>query len=95
MQYRIKKCIDKSLSVKSDEHGYTTNKVITNTYYIGYRKGKTFGFWHKLGHEYCGWDGDLIAHTTKTPEEMEDYIRKWHEVRYGQVPCEIIKEFTV
>ena len=32
-----------------------------------------------------------MPHSEKTVEAIEDYVRKWHEVRYSKLPIEIVK----
>jgi len=94
MKYKIIKCENKNLQtfLSVDENGKSCNeiKVIHSVWYEAKRKGKYFGFWHKIGHEY-DYDGNTISYTTKKLEDIEDYIHKWHEVHYFKQPIEIIK----
>jgi hypothetical protein len=90
MKYKIIKKTLKTLIEKGDD------KHIEIQYFEWYearRKGRIFGFWHKVGHKY-NWD-ELVEYTTKTIEEMEDYIRKYHEVKYSKYPIKIIKEVNL
>ena len=89
MKYSIKK-----INTKSLEEVNNKIEIKKSTYYVASRKGKIFGFWHAIGHKY-DWYGDLERHFTKTLEEMEDYIYKYHEVNYSKEPCEIIKEIKI
>ena len=62
-------------------------------WYEAKRKGRIFGFWHDVGHEYDCWDCGTIQHTTKTLDEMKNYIKDWHEVHYGdKCKCEIYEQ---
>jgi hypothetical protein len=94
MKYKIIKCENKTLQtfLSVDENGKSYNeiKVIHSVWYEAKRKGKYFGFWHIIGHNHY-FDGEVIAFTSKTVKEMEDYIHKWHEVHYFKQPIEIIK----
>jgi len=98
MKYKIIKCENKNLQtfLSVDENGKSCNKikVIHSVWYEAKRKGKYFGFWHHIGHDYY-FDGEVIAFTTKTVEEMEDYIKKWHEVNYFNKPIEIVKDINI
>lgn len=97
MKYKIVKKESKTLHHDNVLIDGVHKDVITvnhSIWYIAKRKGRIFGFWHKIGHE-CDYEGDLIAYSTKTVEDMEDYIRKWHEVKYFNKPIEIIKEISI
>lgn len=103
MKYKIIKKYLKTLKVTRpgkfpDSEKYMPEKTSIERieWYEARRKGRIFGFWHKVGHECLGWDGDLIAHTTKTLDEMKNYIKDWHEVHYGdKCKCEIIEKFEL
>lgn len=91
MRYKIIKKISKKLVERgNDKH----IEIEYSEWYEARRKGRIFGFWHKVGHE-AYFDGELIAYTSKTIEDMEDYIRKYHEVEYSKYPIEIIKEINI
>jgi len=94
MKYRIKKRVVKTLEEKIiDEKREIFIKK--SEWYEASRKGRLFGFWHAIGHEY-DYDGWLWRYTANTVEEMEDYIRKWHEVEYGDnYKYEIIKNIEL
>lgn len=96
MKYRIVKHQSKTISNQYDSKlEKQVTKVNTNIWYIASRKGRIFGFWHAIGHEY-DFTGDLIRHSTKTIEEMEEYIKAYHEVNYGDgYKYEIIKEIDL
>ena len=90
MKYKIiKKSSKKLIEKDNDKH----IEIQYSEWYEARRKGRIFGFWYKVGHKYF-WD-DLIVYTTKTIEEMGDYIRKYHEVKYFNHPIEIIKEINI
>ena len=94
MKYRIKKKIYKSLD---ETHANGKRQIIVkkSEWYEASRKGRLFGFWHAIGHE-ADFDGCLWRYKASTIEEMEDYIRKWHEVNYGDNDkCEIIKDIEL
>ena len=83
------------LSKKLVERGNDKHiEIEYSEWYETRRKGRIFGFWHKVGHE-AYFDGDIIPHTTKTVEEMEEYVRKWHEVNYSNSKIEIVKKFKL
>ena len=94
MKYKIVKKQSKSLRVIKGPGIANQIEVSTRTWYEGKRKGKIFGFWHAIGHEAC-FDGDLIPYSAESVEEMEDYIKKFHEVKYSKLPIEIIKEINI
>lgn len=102
MKYKIIKKYSKTLKVTHPINNLNGKYVPESTsikkseWYEVKRKGRIFGFWHTVGHEYCGWDGDLLQHTTKTLDEMRNYIRDWHEVNYGnKCKCEIVESFEL
>ena len=102
MKYKIIKKQSKSLKVTHsgvfpDSEKYMPEKtsVKISEWYEAKRKGRIFGFWHKVGHE-CGYEDERISHTTNTLDEMKDYIKNWHEVNYGdKYKCEIIEKFEL
>lgn len=94
MKYRIKKKVVKALEEKNI-NGKKKIIIKKSEWYEASRKGRLFGFWHAIGHE-SDFDGDLWRYTANTVEEMEDYIRKWHEVEYGNnYKYEIIKNIEL
>ena len=94
MKYRIKKKVNKSLN-ETYVNGKKQIIVKKSEWYEASRKGRLFGFWHAIGHE-SHFDGSLWRYHANTMEEMEDYIRKWHEVNYGDNDkCEIIKDIEL
>jgi hypothetical protein len=102
MKYKIIKKHSKTLKVTHtskfpDSGKYMPEKtsIERSEWYEVKRKGRIFGFWHKVGHE-CGYEGERIQHTTHTLDEMKNYIRDWHEVHYGdKCKCEIIEKFEL
>lgn len=102
MKYKIIKRQSKSLKVTkpidnlNGKYVPESTSVETREWYEAKRKGRIFGFWHKIGHECDWWDGSIFKHTTKTLEEMKNYVRDWHEVNYGNdCKCEIIESFEL
>lgn len=95
MIYRIKKYTNDTL--QSDwEKCRKIPKIIHEEWYQASRKGRIFGFWHALGHEYDWWDGDLITYRAETLEDIEKYIEMWHKCNYGNnVKYEIIKDIKL
>jgi hypothetical protein len=94
MKYRIKKKIYKSLD-ETHVNGKRQIIVKKSEWYEASRKGRLFGFWHAIGHE-GDFDGGIWRYKANTVEEMEDYIRKWHEVEYGDnYKYEIIKNIEL
>ena len=92
MKYKIIKRSTKTLKeVYKPEHKF---EIEYSEWYEAKRKGKIFGFWHTVGHE-AYFDGELMTHTEKTLEAIEDYVRKWHEVRYSKYPIEIVKDIEL
>ena len=97
MKYKIIKKHSKTLKVthpanlSNNEYIPESTIIERREWYEAKRKGRIFGFWHKVGHK-CGYEGEVIQHTTHTLEEMKNYIRDWHEVHYGdKCKCEIIE----
>lgn len=90
MKYRIKKYIRDDL--KSNwKDGKKITEIVHSEWYQASRKGKIFGFWHELGHEYF-WD-DLEIYKANTLEDIEKYIKMWHKCNYGDsCKYEIIKD---
>ena len=102
MKYKIIKKYLKTLKVTRPINNLNGKYVPESTsienkeWYEVKRKGRIFGFWHKVGHEYTGWDDEVYQHTTKTLDEMKNYIRDWHEVNYGdKYKCEIVESFEL
>ena len=103
MKYKIIKKYSKTLKVThpgqfpdSGKYIPESTSIERNEWYEVKRKGRIFGFWHKVGHEYDGWDGEVYQHTTKTLDEMKNYIKDWHEVNYGdKYKCEIVESFEL
>jgi len=100
MKYKIIKKYSKKLKVTHPLYTQKTHipestSIEKNEWYEAKRKGRIFGFWHKVGHEY-DFDGMVYQHTTHTLEEMRNYIRDWHEVNYGdKCKCEIIEKIEL
>ena len=95
MKYKIIKRQEKTLFVCKPYNSSQKINISTREWYEARRKGRIFGFWHKVGHN-SGYEGELISHITDTLEEMEDYIAKWHEVNYGdKYKYKIIKKFDL
>jgi len=102
MKYKIIKKHSKTLKVTRpgkfpDSEKYISEKtsIERSEWYEAKRKGHIFGFWHKVGHT-CDYEGKIIQHVTHTLDEMKNYIRDWHEVRYGdKCKCEIIEKFEL
>ena len=94
MKYRIRKFTHSYLCNDNDKSNKLGVKKHTDIWYQASRKGKLFGFWHAIGHEY-DWDGEVYAHKTKTLEAMEEYIKLYHEVEYKDEDIEIIKEIEI
>jgi len=102
MKYKIIKKYSKSLKVIpsgkfpiSRQYVPESTSIEQSEWYEVKRKGRIFGFWHKVGHEY-GYEGERIQHTTHTLDEMKKYIKDWHEVNYGnKCKCEIIESFEL
>jgi len=95
MKYKIIKKHSKSLvEVQHNGDEPNTYNVKYSEWYEAKRKGKFFGFWHTVGHEY-DYYGDVFPHTEKTLEGIEDYVRKWNEVEYFNEPIEIIKDLEL
>jgi hypothetical protein len=100
MKYKIIKKQSKSLKVIyphiiNGKDIPESTSVKTSEWYEAKRKGKIFGFWHKVGHE-SGYEGERISHTTNTLDEMKNYIRNWHEVNYGdKYKCEIVEKMEL
>jgi len=93
MIYRIKKYTTDEL--KSEWENCTKKpKIIHKEWYQASRKGRIFGFWHTLGHEYS-WD-DLVTYKADTLEDMEKYIEMYHKCNYGDsCKYEIIKDVKI
>ena len=96
MKYMIvKKTIRKLVTMEK----YSKNKHVdieTNVWYIAKRKGRIFGFWHSIGHEYNIDDIFPTTYAANTIEEIEDYIRKWHSIHYSKDKnIEIIRELNI
>ena len=88
MKYKIIKKSSKTFKeIYKPTHHF---EVEYSEWYEAKRKGRIFGFWYTVGHE-AYFDGELMSHSEKTIEAMEDYLRKWHEVRYSKFPIEIVK----
>ena len=102
MKYKIIKKHSKTLKVtyscgSPDNEKYIpeSTSIERSEWYEVKRKGRIFGFWHKVGHEY-GYEGERIQHTTHTLDEMKNCIKDWHEVHYGdKCKCEIIENFEL
>lgn len=102
MKYKIIKKHSKALKVTRSVQYPNNGKYIPEStsierseWYEVKRKGRIFGFWHKVGHEY-DYDGCTCQHITHTLDEMKNYIRDWHEVHYGdKCKCEIIEKFEL
>ncbi len=93
MQYKIIKKEEKKLIELSHfVNGNIENEVKVKHYvwYEARRKGTIFGFWHDVGHPPFN-----FPYIAKTIEEMEDYIKKWHEVNYFGKPIEIVKDINL
>ena len=93
MKYKIIKKTAKSLQKVYDPDGQYF-EVHKSEWYQAKRKGKIFGFWHTVGHE-AYFDGELIPHIEYTVDAIEDYVRKWHEVKYNKEKIEIIKDIEL
>jgi hypothetical protein len=96
MKYKI---IKKNNSRLIFERGLNGNpdktSVSKSEWYEARRKGRIFGFWHKVGH-IADYDGQIIEHTAHTLEEIKDYVQKWHEVNYGNnYKCEIVEKIDL
>lgn len=96
MIYKIIKKYNSSLCFERGLNGNTDKvNICKSSWYEARRKGRIFGFWHKVGHQ-CDFDGQIIEHTSDTLEEMKDYIQKWHEVKFGNnYKCEIIEKIEL
>lgn len=96
MKYKIIKKYNSSLCFERGLNDIPDKVSISkSSWYEARRKGRIFGFWHKVGH-LCDFDGDIIGHTSQTLEEMKDYIQKWHEVHYGdKCKYEIIEKIDL
>lgn len=90
MKYKIIKKSSKTLKKIYEPENKHHFEVKYSEWYEAKRKGKIFGFWHTVGHE-AYFNGELMPHSEKTVEAIEDYVRKWHEVRYSKLPIEIVK----
>lgn len=94
MKYRIRKHTRSYLKTICDDNGKYHVEKQTDTWYQGSRKGRIFGFWHAIGHE-CWYDGDVDPYKANTIEDMENYIRMYHEVEYKDDKIEIIKDIDL
>jgi len=100
MKYKIIKRQSKSLKVthsmdSGNKYIPESSSIKISQWYEAKRKGRIFGFWHKVGHE-SGYEGETISHTTNTLDEMKNYIKNWHEVNYGdKYKCEIVESFEL
>ena len=92
MKYRIRKHTHSYLKTIHN-NGKSYVEKITDIWYQALRKGKIFGFWHAIGHEW--FLDDLEPYKAKTIEDMENYIRMYHEVKYKDDKIEIIKDIDL
>jgi hypothetical protein len=87
--YRIVKKTKKSLNVTGCGDQRKT-EVQEKTWYIAEERFLWF-FWFSIGHVkedvlFLEW---TIEHKASTRDEMEEYVRAWHEVFYGKREFEI------
>ena len=95
MKYKIIKKCNSNLHVTAGVNNPDIVSITKHEWYEVKRKGRIFGFWHKVGHE-SGYEGERIQHTTRTLEEMKNYIKCWHEVNYGdKYKYEIIEKIKL
>jgi len=93
MKYRIKKYYKDTLE-SVYQNCIKVPIVNHNEWYQASRKGKIFGFWHAIGHEYS-WD-ELIPYKVDNLKDMEKYIEMWHKCHYGNsCKYEIIKDIKI
>ena len=88
-RYKIIRKTHKGLEMIKGPKGSRPDVKIS-IWYEAYRKGRIFGFWHKVGHDADWFDGSIFEHTTKTIDEMVDYLASYNEIYNEDRPYDII-----
>lgn len=98
MKYKICKTIHRNLKVKSCSNGSRKTELTEKILFFAKRKGKFFGFWHDVGEEVYDYMGGtfICPEYFSTPEECEDFVKKFHIYHYGdKQKLEIYKELDI
>lgn len=98
MKYKICRKEFKDLKVKICSNGKKTTELKRELKYFAKRKGRIFGFWHDCDEESCDYEGGtfIITEYFDTPQECEDFVKKFHEYHFGKDnQIEIINEIEL